>query len=100
MKIVLSYFIQLLFFFLQVLLNQVILGPSVIAVIFAWSKLWEGKLAELPNKYKKDALPTLFTGKILVVGSVGNAMESNSNLSSSLEYLDSEDRSTNLISIE
>lgn len=46
----------------KVLLNQVILGPSVIAVIFAWSKLWEGKLAELPNKYKKDALPTLFTG--------------------------------------
>ncbi|XP_073058354.1 protein sym-1 [Primulina eburnea] len=46
----------------KVLLNQVVLGPSVIAVIFAWSKLWEGKLAELPNKYEKDALPTLFTG--------------------------------------
>ncbi|KZV43151.1 hypothetical protein F511_07966 [Dorcoceras hygrometricum] len=46
----------------KVLLNQVVLGPCVIAVIFAWSKLWEGKLADLPNKYKKDALPTLFTG--------------------------------------
>ncbi|CAI9754924.1 unnamed protein product [Fraxinus pennsylvanica] len=45
---------------MKVLLNQIVLGPTVIAVVFAWSNLWKGKLAELPNKYKKDALPTLF----------------------------------------
>ncbi|XP_011082974.1 PXMP2/4 family protein 4 isoform X1 [Sesamum indicum] len=47
---------------MKVLLNQVVLGPAVIAVVFAWNNLWQGKLAELPNKYKKDALPTLCTG--------------------------------------
>ncbi|XP_059663275.1 uncharacterized protein LOC132308974 [Cornus florida] len=47
---------------LKVLLNQVILGPSVIAVVFAWNNLWQGKLSELPTKYQKDALPTLLFG--------------------------------------
>ncbi|XP_052179083.1 uncharacterized protein LOC127792581 [Diospyros lotus] len=47
---------------MKVLLNQIVLGPSVIAVVFAWNNLWQGKLSELPNKYKKDALPTLFFG--------------------------------------
>ncbi|KAJ0986339.1 hypothetical protein J5N97_004727 [Dioscorea zingiberensis] len=46
----------------KVLLNQIILGPCVIAVIFAWHNLWLGKLSELPNKYQKDALPTLLHG--------------------------------------
>ncbi|KAL3848724.1 hypothetical protein ACJIZ3_010606 [Penstemon smallii] len=47
---------------MKVILNQVVLGPSVIAVVFAWNNLWLGKLDELPHKYKKDALPTLLTG--------------------------------------
>ncbi|KAL7185328.1 hypothetical protein ACSBR2_027294 [Camellia fascicularis] len=47
---------------LKVLLNQIILGPVVIAVVFAWNNLWQGRISELPNKYKKDALPTLFFG--------------------------------------
>ncbi|KAL6553795.1 hypothetical protein OROMI_019468 [Orobanche minor] len=47
---------------MKVLLNQIVLGPAVIAVVFAWNNLWLGKLAELPNKYQKDALPTLLTG--------------------------------------
>ncbi|KAK6917938.1 Zinc finger, RING-type [Dillenia turbinata] len=47
---------------LKVLLNQIILGPAVITVVFAWNNLWLGKLSELPNKYKKDALRTLFYG--------------------------------------
>ncbi|XP_022849998.1 uncharacterized protein LOC111372072 isoform X2 [Olea europaea var. sylvestris] len=47
---------------MKVLLNQIALGPTVIAVVFAWNNLWQGKLAELPNKYKKDALPTLLFG--------------------------------------
>lgn len=50
---------------LQVLLNQIVLGPCVIAVVFAWNNLWQGKVSELPNKYQKDALPTLFFGKKL-----------------------------------
>ncbi|XP_024025124.1 protein Mpv17 isoform X2 [Morus notabilis] len=47
---------------LKVLLNQIVLGPCVIAVVFAWNNLWQGKLAQLPDKYQKDALPTLFYG--------------------------------------
>ncbi|KAK5775721.1 uncharacterized protein LOC108478237 [Gossypium arboreum] len=47
---------------LKVLLNQIVLGPCVIGVVFAWNNLWLGKLSELPNKYQKDALPTLFYG--------------------------------------
>ncbi|KAH1073478.1 hypothetical protein J1N35_025806 [Gossypium stocksii] len=47
---------------LKVLLNQIVLGPSVIGVVFAWNNLWLGKLSELPNKYQKDAVPTLFYG--------------------------------------
>ncbi|KAK1424100.1 hypothetical protein QVD17_19412 [Tagetes erecta] len=47
---------------LKVILNQIILGPAVIAVVFAWNNLWQGKLSELPNKYQKDALPTLLFG--------------------------------------
>ncbi|KAK8939222.1 hypothetical protein KSP39_PZI011584 [Platanthera zijinensis] len=46
----------------KVILNQIILGPCVIAVMFAWNNLWLGKLSQLPAKYKKDALPTLLYG--------------------------------------
>ena len=51
-----------MFTLMQVVLNQIILGPSVIAVVFAWNNLWQGKLSELPNKYQKDALRTLLFG--------------------------------------
>ncbi|XP_010924717.1 protein SYM1 isoform X2 [Elaeis guineensis] len=47
---------------IKVLLNQIVLGPCVIAVVFAWNNLWLGKLSQLPSKYQKDALPTLFYG--------------------------------------
>lgn len=47
---------------IKVLLNQIVLGPTVIAVVFAWNNLWQGRLSQLPNKYQKDALPTLFFG--------------------------------------
>ncbi|XP_038709037.1 protein Mpv17-like [Tripterygium wilfordii] len=47
---------------LKVVLNQIVLGPCVIAVIFAWNDLWQGKLSQLPSKYQKDALPTLLYG--------------------------------------
>ncbi|KAL5989777.1 hypothetical protein ACLOJK_010671 [Asimina triloba] len=51
---------------LKVLLNQIVLGPCVIAVVFGWNNLWLGKLSELPNKYKQDALPTLLFGLFLL----------------------------------
>ncbi|XP_059449071.1 protein SYM1-like [Corylus avellana] len=47
---------------LKVLLNQIVLGPCVIAVVFAWNNLWQGKLSQLPDKYQRDALPTLLFG--------------------------------------
>ncbi|KAL3715148.1 hypothetical protein ACJRO7_006960 [Eucalyptus globulus] len=47
---------------LKVLLNQIVLGPTVIAIVFAWNNLWQGKLSELPIKYQRDALPTLLYG--------------------------------------
>ncbi|EPS68773.1 hypothetical protein M569_05995, partial [Genlisea aurea] len=47
---------------MKVILNQIVLGPAVIAAIFAWNNLWQGKLSELPLKYRNDALPTLLTG--------------------------------------
>ncbi|KAL2328182.1 hypothetical protein Fmac_021609 [Flemingia macrophylla] len=47
---------------LKVLLNQIVLGPCVIAVVFAWNNVWLGKLSELPEKYRRDALPTLLYG--------------------------------------
>ena len=46
----------------KVVLNQIVLAPCVIAVVFAWNKLWQGKLSELPKKYQKDALPALLFG--------------------------------------
>ncbi|BAT90092.1 hypothetical protein VIGAN_06126700 [Vigna angularis var. angularis] len=47
---------------LKVLLNQIVLGPCVIAVVFAWNNLWQRRLSELPEKYRRDALPTLLYG--------------------------------------
>lgn len=57
--------VDLLKGFLQVILNQIVLGPCVIAIVFAWNNLWVGKLAELPKKYSRDALPTLLYGELL-----------------------------------
>ncbi|XP_004140132.1 protein sym-1 [Cucumis sativus] len=47
---------------LKVVLNQIVLGPAVIGVVFAWNSLWLGKLSQLPEMYRKDALPTLSYG--------------------------------------
>ncbi|KAG4980252.1 hypothetical protein JHK82_033489 [Glycine max] len=51
---------------LKVLLNQIVLGPCVIAVVFAWNNLWLRKLSQLPEKYRRDAFPTLLYGTNLV----------------------------------
>lgn len=46
----------------KVTLNQIVLGPCVIAIVFAWNNLWQGKLKEFPNKYREDAFPALVYG--------------------------------------
>lgn len=46
----------------QVVANQVILGPVVITLVFAWNKLWEGRLEQLPELYRTRALQTLLDG--------------------------------------
>ncbi|KAJ7565619.1 hypothetical protein O6H91_02G067500 [Diphasiastrum complanatum] len=47
---------------LKVVLNQIILGPCVILVIFAWNSLWQHRIHELPSQYKTLAIPTLVDG--------------------------------------
>lgn len=49
-------------FMLKVGLNQVVLGPAVIAAVFAWNHLWLNQLSELPDKYRRLMLPTLVAG--------------------------------------
>lgn len=52
-----------LVWWVQVAANQLILGPIVITLVFAWNKLWEGRLEQLPNLYRTRALPTLIDGE-------------------------------------
>ena len=48
---------------LKVLLNQIVLGPSVVAIVFfTWNNIWLEKFSELPNKYQKDVILTLIIG--------------------------------------
>ncbi|RCV19938.1 hypothetical protein SETIT_4G016300v2 [Setaria italica] len=46
----------------KVILNQIVLVPCVIVMVFAWNYLWSGKLSELSSKYQNDAIPTLLYG--------------------------------------
>ncbi|KAG0555390.1 hypothetical protein KC19_12G165600 [Ceratodon purpureus] len=58
---------------LKVVANQVILGPIVITLVFAWNKLWEGRLEQLPDLYRTRALQTLIDGwKFWIPASVLN----------------------------
>lgn len=58
---------------IKVILNQVVLGPYVITVVFAWNSLWQGKLDRLPALYSDRALPTLIDGwKFWIPASVLN----------------------------
>lgn len=57
----------------KVVLNQVVLGPFVIAVVFAWNSLWQGKLDKLPALYSDHAVSTLIDGwKFWIPASVLN----------------------------
>ncbi|MCO5570335.1 hypothetical protein L7F22_024054 [Adiantum nelumboides] len=56
-----------------VFLNQVVLGPYVIAVVFAWNSLWQGQLDKLPALYADRALSTLIDGwKFWIPASIMN----------------------------
>jgi protein Mpv17 len=46
----------------KVALNQLVLGPSVVAAVFAWNLAFERRLREWPAKLARDALPTLRKG--------------------------------------
>lgn len=58
---------------IKVALNQVVLGPFVIAVVFAWNSLWQRKLDKLPALYHDHAVSTLVDGwKFWIPASVLN----------------------------
>ena len=42
--------------------NQLVLGPVVVTSVFAWNLALTGKLRELPDKWRRDALRTLQKG--------------------------------------
>eukprot|EP00850_Spirogloea_muscicola_P014463 SM000104S09333 [mRNA] locus=s104:143159:152628:+ [translate_table: standard] len=58
---------------LQVVANQLILGPTVLLMVYGWNFLCMGKLRELPQKYKRDMWPSLVDGwKFWIPASVVN----------------------------
>ena len=46
----------------KVFLNQAVLGPVVVTTFFAWTFALQGKMAEYPEKIRRDTLPTLKRG--------------------------------------
>ncbi|CAI5534463.1 unnamed protein product [Closterium sp. Naga37s-1] len=46
-------------FVLKVTANQVVLGPCVLLVVFAWNMAWMGKAKDIPDKYRRDFFPSL-----------------------------------------
>eukprot|EP00850_Spirogloea_muscicola_P018819 SM000176S03150 [mRNA] locus=s176:207395:209446:+ [translate_table: standard] len=56
-----------------VIANQLILGPTVLLMVYGWNFLCMGKLRELPQKYKRDMWPSLVDGwKFWIPASVVN----------------------------
>ncbi|CAI5461485.1 unnamed protein product [Closterium sp. Yama58-4] len=49
-------------FVLKVAANQVVLGPCVLLVVFAWNMAWMGKAKDIPDKYRRDFFPSLVDG--------------------------------------
>eukprot|EP00850_Spirogloea_muscicola_P014871 SM000110S18878 [mRNA] locus=s110:66151:71043:+ [translate_table: standard] len=57
----------------EVIANQLILGPTVLLMVYGWNFLCMGKLRELPQKYKRDMWPSLVDGwKFWIPASVVN----------------------------
>jgi protein Mpv17 len=49
-------------FLIKVTLNQIVLGPIVLATAFAWNLWLQGRSGALPAKLQCDLLPTLING--------------------------------------
>eukprot|EP00240_Pyramimonas_obovata_P014147 CAMPEP_0118933912 /NCGR_PEP_ID=MMETSP1169-20130426/12974_1 /TAXON_ID=36882 /ORGANISM="Pyramimonas obovata, Strain CCMP722" /LENGTH=202 /DNA_ID=CAMNT_0006876743 /DNA_START=113 /DNA_END=718 /DNA_ORIENTATION=+ len=49
-------------FGMKVTLNQVLLGPMVVPVVFAWTLILEKQTQRIPEKIRKDTWPTLIKG--------------------------------------
>ncbi len=47
---------------MQVTLNQLALGPIVTTVVFTWNLLLQQRASEVPDKLKKDLVPTMVNG--------------------------------------
>lgn len=54
--------------FPQVVANQVVLGPCVLLVVFAWNFTWMGKMKDIPDKYRRDFFPALVDGMLPLYG--------------------------------
>ena len=60
-------------FALQVVLNQIALGPCVLASVFAWNLALTGHPRAIPGKIRRDLPPTIVNGwKFWVPASVIN----------------------------
>ena len=46
----------------QVVLNQVALAPVVLLTVFAWNLALSGAPGQLPEKIRRDLLPSLVNG--------------------------------------
>ena len=49
----------------QVVANQLVLGPCVLLVVFAWNMAWMGKAKGIPDKYRRDFFPALVDGQCI-----------------------------------
>ncbi|KAL3702305.1 hypothetical protein R1sor_020327 [Riccia sorocarpa] len=49
-------------FVIKVALNQLVLGPIVVSIVFSWNALFTNRLPELPRQLQRHALPTLIDG--------------------------------------
>ncbi|KAL2630063.1 hypothetical protein R1flu_014749 [Riccia fluitans] len=49
-------------FLIKVALNQLVLGPIVVSIVFSWNALWTNRLPELPGQLQRLAIPTLIDG--------------------------------------
>eukprot|EP00897_Mesotaenium_endlicherianum_P010360 jgi/Mesen1/9352/ME000061S08798 len=46
----------------KVVLSQTVLNPSLLLLVFAYNYAWMGKMQNLPEKYRRDLLPTMVNG--------------------------------------
>ena len=49
-------------FLTKVTLNQVLLAPVVLVVVFSWNLALQGQAGEIPAKIRRDFVPSLMNG--------------------------------------